>query len=135
MNGKKLFCMVCTAFIVAMLLSFAPPARCEEEAATMKYTVIRLLADSIDPALATIDQGTVIIWLNDASETADIQFIKNEKAASCNGSPFFNDQTKQAMVLGIPFGKTESICLVQKGEFNYAVKRGAKSVEGKILVK
>jgi hypothetical protein len=56
--------------------------------------------------------------------------------ATClNGSPLPGGRTEQEMFFKIGFGKTESICLVQKGEFSYTVKRGSKSIPGTIQVK
>jgi plastocyanin len=101
----------------------------------MKYMVIRLLADSIDPPQITISQGTVIIWVNEAHETAHIQFANKDMATCLNGAPVAGGRTEQGIALNIEFGRTESICLVQKGEFNYTMKRGSNSTTGKITIK
>lgn len=110
------------------------PAR-SQEPSTMQYTVIRLLAHEIIPPLATISEGTVIIWLNEAPETVEIQFTNHDMSAACNNAPPSLNKTKQDLAFQIPFGKVESICLVQKGEFNYSVKRGSQRMTGMICVK
>ena len=134
MNVKKLLYLIIAMSSCAALLFFRPPVQGEEEA-TMKYTVIRLLADSIEPTRAIISQGTVIIWVNEAQGTAEIQFANREMATCLNGAPLPGGRTEQEMFFKIGFGKTESICLVQKGEFSYTVKRGSKSIPGTIQVK
>ena len=134
MNVKIFMGMIIAVLSCAVLLSSASHAQGEEEA-TMKYTVIRLLTDSIEPARAIISQGTVIIWVNEAQDTAEIQFANREMATCLNGSPLPGGRTEQQMFFKIGFGKTESICLVQKGEFSYTVKRGSKSISGTIQVK
>ena len=123
------------AACVCILFLIPHTALYGEETTAPKYMVIRLLSEGIDPPVATINQGTVIIWVNEAPETVEIQFANNEMATSCNGSPHYNPQTKQAILSQIAFGGLESICLVQKGEFNYTVKRGSQIVTGKICVK
>ncbi len=134
MELKKLLCLTIALVIGASLFCFALPAAGEEES-TMKYMVIRLLADSIDPPQTTISQGTVIIWVNEAHDTAHVQFANKDMASCLNGSPVAGGRTEQGIALNIEFGRTESICLVQKGEFSYTVKRGSNSTTGKITIK
>ena len=134
MSCNKSVCLIAAAFTLMFFL-LPHHVTCGEEGVTPKYMVIRLLSEGIDPPSATINQGTVIIWVNEAPETVEIQFANNEMATSCNGSPLYNPQTKQAILSQIAFGGLESICLVQKGEFNYTVKRGSQIVMGKICVK
>ena len=67
---------------------------------------------------------------------ANIQFTNtNNSVSSCDGSTRFNAGTKQMISAEVPFAELESICLVQKGEFNYIVKRGSHTLKGKIIIK
>lgn len=134
MNVKKLLYLIIGVLSCAVLFPTASLAQGEEET-TMKYTVIRLLADSIEPARAIIHQGTVVIWVNEAQDTAEILFANKEMATCLNGSPLPGGSAGQDMFFQIGFGKTDSICLVQKGDFSYTVKRGSKSIPGVIQVK
>lgn len=132
MSVKQLVYLIMAVCTGAALLVSTPV--CGEEEETMKYSVIRLLSDSIEPSHAVISQGTVIIWLNEAQETAEITFAQD--IATClNGSPPVNSRTEQEMSFRIEFGRTESICLVQKGKFNYSVKRGSKNIAGTIEIR
>lgn len=133
MNRYTYIRLAATGLMVAQLI-FSAARAAGEEPSTMQYTVIRLLANDIVPSPATITQGTVIIWLNEAQQTAEIQFNSNDIAASCNGSTP-QQPVQQSLAFQIPFGKVESICLVQKGEFGYTVKRGSQLLTGKICVK
>jgi plastocyanin len=134
MNLKKLVCLLMAAVSSAILVPFDDLVRGAEES-TMKYMVIRLLEDSIDPPQLTIKQGTVIIWVNEAHETAHIQFANKEMASCLNGSSVAGSQSGQGIFLKLDFGRTESICLVQKGEFSYKVTRGSQHLPGTIIVK
>jgi len=134
MNVKNFLYLIIGVLSCAVLFPPSSLAQGEEEA-TMKYTVIRLLADSIEPAHSIINQGTVIIWVNEAQDIAEILFANRGMATCLNGSPLPGDRTEQGMFFKIGFGKTDSICLVQKGEFSYTVKRGSKSIPGTIQVK
>ena len=134
MNVKHLLNLIIGVLSCAFLFPAASLAQGDEEA-TMKYTVIRLLADSIEPARAVINQGTVVIWVNEAQDNAEILFANREMATCLNGSPLPGGSTEQGLFFKIGFGKTDSICLVQKGDFSYTLKRGSKSIPGAIQVK
>jgi hypothetical protein len=134
MNIQKLLCLIIATVSCASILFFAVPAAGEEES-TMKYMVIRLLSDRIDPPHLTIFQGTVIIWVNEAHDAAQIHFANKAMATCLNGSPVAGGRTEQGIALSIEFGRTESICLVQKGEFSYTVTRGTNRTTGTITVK
>ena len=82
-----------------------------------QYQVIRLLDDELTPSTTTISRGTLLIWVNEAPGTVDIQFGN------------VNIATRK-----IPCAGLESICLVQTGEFDYVVSKGLSKVKGKIIV-
>ena len=83
-----------------------------------KHQVVRLLADELQPSTATIRQGTLVIWANEAPEMVEIQFTN------------VNMATRK-----IPCAGLESTCLVQKGEFDYVVSKGTSTLTGKIIVR
>ena len=134
MNAKKIFCVVLLVCIGSLLL-FAEVTNTRETVQT-KYSVVRLLSDEIIPSTAIISLGTVIIWVNEASETAEIIFTNvGNIATSCDGSARFNRDSDWIISEKIPFAGLKSICLIQKGEFNYIVKRESHKLKGKIIVK
>ncbi|MBW1825235.1 MAG: hypothetical protein JRI87_11900 [Deltaproteobacteria bacterium] len=134
MNVKKIFYVVLLVCI-GSLIFFSEDTKSQETVQT-KYRVIRLLSDEIIPSTAIISLGTVLIWVNEAPETAEIIFTNvGNIATSCDGSARFNTDSQQVISAKISFAGLESLCLIQKGEFNYTVKRGSHKLNGKIITK
>jgi hypothetical protein len=99
------------------------------------YQVIRLLPDTIVPPVARIKLGTVVIWVNQDSQAAEIQFTNaNGMVISCDGSDDFIADPEQIISANIPHAGLESLCLIQRGEFNYIVQRGSGVLSGTIIV-
>jgi len=135
MNGKRRLWLTSLLTCFSIMIFFAEAAKSQKNE-QIEYKVIRLLSDAIIPSTATISLGTVVIWVNESSEMAKIQFSNiNNSASSCDGSTRFNTDMKQVISAEVPFAGLESICLIQKGEFNYIVKRGSHKLEGKIIIK
>ena len=135
MNDKTIFRIISLLACFSILFSFPEPAKSQKNE-QVEYKVVRLLSDAIIPSTATISLGTVVIWVNESHEKAKIQFSNlNELASSCDGSTRFNTDMKQVISAEVPVAGIESICLIQKGEFNYIVKRGSHKLEGKIIIK
>ena len=133
MNIKKRVCIIiCFCF---NLIFFAEVTKSQQTVQT-KYSVIRLLSDEIIPSTATINLGTVIIWVNEDREMVEIQFTNTKNMAiSCDGSTRFNTDSEWIISEKIPLAGLKSICLIQKGVFNYIVKRESHKLKGKIIVK
>jgi len=135
MNSKRRFLITSLLTCFSILIFFAESAKSQKNE-QIEYKVVRLLSDTIIPSTATITLGTVVIWVNESHEMAKIQFSNlNESASSCDGSTRFNTDMKQVISAEVPFAGLESICLIQKGEFTYIVKRGSHKLEGKIIIK
>lgn len=135
MNGKRRFWITSLITCFFILIFFAESVKSQENE-QVKYKVVRLLSDAIIPSTATISLGTVVIWVNESHEKAKIQFSNlNESASACDGSTRFKTDMKQVISAEVPFAGLESICLIQKGEFNYIVKRVSNELEGKIIIK
>jgi hypothetical protein len=104
----------------------------EEEA---PYQVIRLLPDEIVPPVALIQLGTVLIWVNQDSQATEIQFTNaNGMVISCDGSDDVIANPEEIISAQIPCAGLESLCLIQRGEFNYLVQRESRTLKGKIIV-
>lgn len=135
MNSKRRFWITSLLTCFSILIFFAESAKSQKNE-QIEYKVIRLLSDTIIPSTATITLGTVVIWVNESHEKAKIQFSNlNESASACDGSTRFKTDMKQVISAEVPFAGLESICLIQKGEFNYIVKRVSNELEGKIIIK
>lgn len=134
MNARGKFCIICLSVLLSVLNGLAESAKCEQNG-QIAYKVIRLLSDEIVPSTATIPIGTVVVWVNEDPETANIQFFnKDHSVSSCDGSARFRSDPGKVISVEVPFAKLESICLIQKGEFNYTVKRGNRTLDGKIII-
>ena len=134
MNVKKIFYVILLVCI-GSLIFFAEVTKSQETVQT-KYSVIRLLSDKIVPSVAIISLGTVVIWVNEAPETAEIIFTNAGNIATpCDGSARFNKDSDLIISEKILFAGLESICLIQKGEFNYVVKRKSRKLKGTIIAK
>ena len=135
MKGKGRFWITTLVTCFSILICFADSAKSQTNE-QIEYKVIQLLSDAIIPSTATIRLGTVVVWVNEDREMATIQFSNtNNSVSSCDGSDRFNADSKQMVSTEVPFAKLESICLIQKGEFSYIVKRGSHTLKGIIVIK
>jgi hypothetical protein len=111
-------------------ISFAQDKELEKN-----YQVIRLLSNKIVPPVTTIKLGTVVIWVNENSKPIEIRFVNaNDMVITCEGSKNSITDPEKAVFQMIPCAGVESLCLVQKGEFRYIVKRGVWEFQGIIIV-
>jgi hypothetical protein len=107
----------------------------EEKEAKVDYQVIRLLPAIIVPQVTIIKLGTVVIWVNEDSKPIEIRFANaSDMVITCEGSKNPVADPEKAISQMIPCAGVESLCLVQKGEFKYIVKRGVWEFEGTIIV-
>ena len=106
-------------FSLTLIMIGILDARQAHQEIDSKYQVIRLSADELHPSTATIRQGTLLIWSNEAPEEVEIQFTNVDNLATQR----------------IPGAELESTCLVQKGEFDYVVSKGTSKLAGKIIVR
>lgn len=117
------------------LLYLAGITLAQEKEAEVQYQVIRLLSEEIVPSLITIQLGTVVIWVNEESKPAEIQFTNASGIViACDGSKSYIANPEQIISQMIPYAGVESLCLIQKGEFKYVVKRGSRELKGTIIV-
>ena len=101
----------------------------------VKYQVIRLLSEKIVPSVATIQLGTIVIWVNEDSKPTKIQFTNaNGMVIACDGSESYIADPEQIISRMVPYAGVESICLVQRGTFDYTLKRGTRTLQGTIIV-
>ena len=99
------------------------------------YQVIRLLSNKIVPSVTTIKLGTVVIWVNEDSKPTEIRFANtDDMVITCEGSKNTIADPEKIIFEMIPCAGVKSLCLIQKGEFKYVVKRGYWEFEGKIIV-
>ena len=118
------------------LMYFAGIPFAQENEPEVQYQVIRLLSEEIVPSITIIQLGTVVIWVNEDCKPTEIQFTNpNGMVIACDGSKSFIPDPERIISQMIPCAGVESLCLVQKGEFTYEVKRESRKLKGTIIVK
>jgi plastocyanin len=87
--------------------------------------IIRLhYSGGINPATATVVPGTTVIWINEANSPVEIKFEGKQVTMACQNPVHFVIDDKGSFVSNnIPLGAVASLCFIEKGEFNYVVRR------------
>mgnify|MGYP001815750280 CR=1 FL=1 len=130
MRNIRITLLLCFTLMYLTGMAFA-----QEKEVEVQYQVIRLLPDKIVPSVKTIKLGTVVIWVNEDCKPTEIQFTNpNGMVIACDGSKSFIADPERIISQMIPCAGVESLCLVQKGEFTYEVKRGSRKLKGTIRV-
>jgi len=108
-------------------------------------TVIRLnKVRGIIPPVLSVTSGHTAIWINESHSLVEIQFVGNQITMACDQPVNFITDVDGSFVSNkIPIGAVASLCLIQKGEYEYVVNRlsagvsdaeGARALKGKIIV-
>lgn len=129
MGFRRCMLLCCT------LLCITGTALTQEKKDEVHYQVIRLLSEKIVPSVATIQLGTVVIWVNEDSKPTEIKFTNaSGMVISCDGSDTHIADPEKIISTLIPHAGLESLCLVQKGTFDYTVQRETGTLQGTIVV-
>jgi plastocyanin len=90
--------------------------------------IIRLHSSGgINPVKATVVPGTTVIWINEADSPVEIQFEGKQLTMACQNPVHFVIDDKGSFISNnIPLGAVASLCFIEKGEFNYVVRRALK---------
>ncbi len=75
------------------------------------------------PQTLTSEPGTTVIWVNHSRSPIELLFLDKRVALAC-GSPvnFFIGKDGAYESAKIPFGGTASLCFLEKGRYDYAIK-------------
>jgi plastocyanin len=109
--------------------------------------VITIPSEAMRIPTVTVDAGTTVIWINNSRYYVEINFKNKQVTLACE-SPvnFVVDEEGKFISNKIPFGAVASLCFIQKGEYDYIVRRASsgatpgspytrKELTGKIIVK
>jgi plastocyanin len=81
----------------------------------------------VNPSQATVKPGTTVIWVNQADSPVEIQFEGKQVTMACQNPVHFVVDDKGSFISNnIPMGAVASLCFIEKGEFNYTVRRALK---------
>ena len=151
---KKIWLVMVVCICFGLMLSFDSAFSQAEKSEKIQpdkkisgSQIIRLhYSGGINPATTTVVPGTTVIWINEANSPVEIQFEGKQVTMACQNPVHFVVDDKGSFVSNnIPMGAVASLCFIEKGEFNYVVRRViTKSLvyketpgefKGKIIVK
>lgn len=82
----------------------------------------------LDPKLVMIKPGTTVIWMNQSESMAEIQFRGKAVTLACKSPTHFIVDNEGSFVSNrIPQSAVASLCFVEKGTYNYVVRRGPRA--------
>jgi plastocyanin len=130
---KKIWLVTVVCFCVALSVNsaFSQAEKSEKIQPDKKISgsqIIRLhYSGGINPASATVAPGTTVIWINEANSPVEIQFEGKQVTMACQNPVHFIIDDKGSFISNnIPLGAVASLCFIEKGEFNYVVRRALK---------
>ncbi len=83
---------------------------------------------ALDPALAMVKPGTTVIWMNLSESIVEIQFTGKAITLACKSpTHFIVDEEGSFISDRIPPSAVASLCFIEKGTYNYVLKRGARA--------
>jgi plastocyanin len=84
--------------------------------------------EGLDPKLAMVKAGTTVIWMNQSESLAEIQFTGKAVTLACKSPTHFVVDEEGSFVSDrIPQSAVASLCFIEKGTYNYVLKRGPRS--------
>ena len=113
----------------------------------IQYKIVRLYEKGgVQPPTLTVDRGTTVIWINDSKSIAEIEFTDKQVTVVCKSPVRFSVGESGTYVSEKIFqGTVASLCFIEKGKFEYLVKRRPRrlaeipteppDVKGEIIVK
>jgi plastocyanin len=82
---------------------------------------------NINPSKAMVKPGTTVVWVNQADSPVEIQFEGKQVTMACQNPVHFVVDDKGSFISNnIPMGAVASLCFIEKGDFNYVVRRALK---------
>lgn len=80
------------------------------------------------PKLVMVKPGTTVIWINRTDRIAEIQFTGKAVTLACkNPTHFIVGDNGSFISDRIPPGAVASLCFIEKGTYNYVLKRGPRA--------
>lgn len=133
MKTAKLFAAIVFTLCFALTSAWAADQQKEnkiEPEKNIKETkIIRLDAlGGITPAEATVKPGTTVVWVNNSRSQLELKFEGKQVTLACK-SPvhFLVDDDGSFVSDRIPQDSVASLCFVEKGTFNYVLRKVGSS--------
>jgi plastocyanin len=130
-----------TALLVVLTLAATSlPSVVAYAAEKAKTQMIMITPSGVSPSTATVDKGTKVVWVNNAS-SANILFSRGKEvaAASVDPSRFALDSVGKYNSGDLPQGGIASLSFIGVGKYPYDVvdqtSGGARIGSGTVIVK
>ena len=123
-------CAVCVCLMLFVCTAQAQPAgRVAPEKKIESHQVVQInKVEGLDPKLVLVKQGTTVIWFNHTDSIAEIQFTGKAVTMACKSpTHFIVDEEGSFVSDRIPQGAVASLCFIEKGTYNYVLKRGPRT--------
>jgi plastocyanin len=138
---KKALTYLCAFFMVLfaggiILTDIAPPAAAGE--ASHAIVTLKKMPNGISPNPVKVKVGATVIWINEEPVPAKIKVITKVGIACKLPANFYADPFGYYETSQIPQSGVAALCFIQKGAYNYEVKRMVNGTEevspGKVIV-
>ncbi len=129
--------VTCCAFILLLFAAQFVPASADEHVVPEKKiqgsTIVRLHETrGISPDVLRVKSGHTVVWLNEINSLIEIKFIGRQITMACDSPVNFVIDIDGSFVSNkIPIGAVASLCLVQKGKYEYSVQKVSRGAEKK----
>ena len=147
MKSTKVLFVVCilSIFSMASVSIAAEVIKVVPEKKVAGVTIVRLHnTEGVIPSVLRIHPGHTVIWLNEENSLIGIQFTGKQVTVACDNPVNFVVDVNGSFVSNkIPLGAVASLCMIQKGEYDFYIKRlsfqesaeqGNLKFKGKIIV-
>jgi hypothetical protein len=134
-KASYLSMFIVVLFVGQLLLNVYAPA-----AAADSYVMVKItkMPDGITPRDITVKRGQKVIWLNEEAEPCKIKITSKVGLACSVPDNFYADLFGYYESAKIPQSGIAGICFIEKGVYNYEVRRVVKGTEevstGKVTV-
>jgi len=129
--GLVMAVCLCCGLIIATDNAFSQAEKSDKIQSEKKIEGAQIIymgvLGKINPAMATVKPGTTVIWVNQADSPVEIQFEGKQVTMACQNPVHFVVDDKGSFISNnIPMGAVASLCFIEKGDFNYVVRRALK---------
>jgi plastocyanin len=126
---KKLGVCLCLMLFAVCSAQAQTDAKVVPEKKAEGHQVIQLdKIAGLNPKLAMVKPGTTVIWFNHTDSIAEIQFTGKAVTLACkNPTHFIVDDEGSFVSDRIPPSAVASLCFIEKGTYNYVLKRGPRA--------
>lgn len=127
--GKVMSAVVCLMLFAVCGAQAQTDAKVDPAQKIKGHKIIKIdKMVGLNPKLAMIKSGTTVIWMNHSESLAEIQFRGKGVTMACkNPTNFVVDEEGSFVSNRIPQGAVASLCFIEKGTYNYELKRGPRS--------